>query len=122
MAVFLQRRAAAGGVEDDRVEAEAVKGVHIPPSKRACRLAIASVHLERATAALLGRRVHHAAVLAEHAERGRIGVAEKLGHDAALDESDAIAHRPLGRGAMGRAFADHTTLSWPEHRLHAAQA
>ena len=116
--VLLERRAAAGGVDDDGVERQRLEGVDVAARQIARGLALARVHLQRAAAALPRRAVDDAAVGGQHAHGGGVRLAEELRHDAALDEPHAVARLAHRWRDLGRGPAPQPALRRPEHRLH----
>ena len=91
--IVLEHRAAAGRVDDDRVEAVGVEGRHVPPRQGECRLLDAGVIVDGTAADLSARDHDLAAVLLKHPGRRGVGLGEHgVGH-AAEEEGDA---GPLG--------------------------
>ena len=89
--VVLHARAAAGDVDRDVLEV--LVGRDRLARQRQRLLLDAGVHLQRAAAARLARRVDLEALGAEHAHGGGVDVAEEHALDAALHERDAPAPR-----------------------------
>ena len=94
------RRAAAGGVDDDRVDVRAFERGDQAAGKAARLVVEAGVQRQRAAATLAARRQHLAAFGREHANGRLVDVAEEHALDAAGHETDALP----GRAGGGRAF------------------
>src|SRR5207245_2953265 len=101
-AVLLQRRAAAGRVRDDDVEA--LERVDRPPRELLALLAPAGVHRQRAAAALGARRDDLAAVRRQHARGRGVDVAEEDALHAAEQQADACDSLTRRRRHLGKRF------------------
>ena len=122
--VFLQRRAAAGRVDHDRVDVgqRRFEGVDEAPRQRLGFAFEAGVHHQRAAAAL-PRRDHHLAALGrEHARRGGVDAAEEDPLHATEQQGHAPPPLPP-RGDHGRQRRpDAVERDRRGHRLQGAQA
>src|SRR5438093_2992547 len=121
MAVFLERRATTGGIDDDRVQLEVLEGGDVTSSQRAGGVTVAGVHMERSAAALLGWREHLATVAGQDADGGQVGFGLELAHDAAGDETDSVAALADGGRRFWRAGLCQAALGWPNQRLQLAE-
>jgi hypothetical protein len=118
MAVVLHGRAAARGVDDDRVAV-------LEHRDRLARLVARvdpRVELQRAAAARLGRRPDLEPLGRQHADGDRVDVAEEDALDAALQEADAAALGALRGGELGQRDALGARRRELGHRLQAREA
>src|SRR3990172_12398054 len=93
MAIFFHRRAATGGVDDDRVNARFEEGVDVAPGHHLRRDAFAVLSIQRATTDLVFGKYDFAAVAPQHAHRSFIDIAEQERHHAAVQHRDFGATR-----------------------------
>ena len=101
--VVLEHRAAAGGVDDDRVELVGVEGREVPPGEGQGGLLDPRVVMDRAAADLPARDDDLAAVLLEHARRGGVGLGvQGVGH-AAEEQRNPRPLRADRRQDLGQA-------------------
>ena len=106
--VILEHRAAAGGVDDDRVDVLRPERGHVPPGQLERRLLDARVVMDRAAADLAARDHDLAAVLLEDPGRRRVGLGEHGVGDAAEEQRDP---RPLGADRAAGPPAAATTAA-----------
>ena len=103
LAVFLHRRPAAGGVDDDPIDPGAVEGGD-QPSREGARLVDPSgVERQRAAAPLIGRRDHLAPFGGQHVDRRAVDVREHEALHAAGQQTDLQPLRADGGGVFGSA-------------------
>ena len=92
--VVLEHRAAAGGVDDDRVDARRAERGHVLPGQLQRRLLDARVVMDRAATRLAAGDHHLASVLLEDPGGGRVGLGEHRVGDAAQEQGDPRPLRP----------------------------
>ena len=88
--IFLERRTAAAGVGDDGVVVTSQQGIDIIAGEGPCFFATASVGVQGAAAALVGRDYDFAAVLLEDAHGGLMEACEEDVGDAAAEHGDTV--------------------------------
>src|SRR5438552_32543 len=98
VAILFHRRAAAGGVDDDRVDVGFQKDIDVVPRHLLGGGALAVVNIQRAAADLVFRQYDIAAVASQHAHGGFIDIAEQQRHDTTVQHGD-----------LGATFADSGT-------------
>ena len=101
VSVVLHRRAAAGGVDHDRVVA--LERLDRLLRQRAGLVVHTGVQRQRAAAARQARRVHLKALRGEHADGGLVDRAEEHALDAALQEGHRAALLADGVVVLGQA-------------------
>ena len=96
LGVLLHGGAAAGGVDDNGVDAGVEEGVDVAAGQGAAGVALADVGAEGAAAALIGDD-DLAAVAGEHGRGCLVHPAVDEGHDAAVEHAHAPRRRASGR-------------------------
>src|SRR5437660_9698477 len=100
--VLLKRRAATGGIGDDRVKLLPLKSFYIAPGTGARGVQVASVREQRAAAALVPGNDDLISGAVQQPDAGRIGFAEHHAHHAATDEPDPAPRCPAGGRDLGK--------------------
>ncbi len=119
VAIFLEHRATAGNVVDDRVELPGQERRPILVGKLAGRLAQAAMEMDRPAAGLIGRHMDIAAIVLQHAGRRPIHVSKHRVAGAAEEQADGRAVLANRRKKLGeRAFI---ALGRRQHLDHSPQ-
>ena len=111
-AVALELRAAAGGVDDDRVDVRLVERGDVAARQRSSVLALAGMRVQRAAARLCRRVDDRNALSRQDAGSRGVHIAVRDAHDAAEQERDARSRS----GRWCRRAVPRSTERWIERR------